>query len=174
MSEPGEAGAGSWRRWVFGKSPRRTVVRSILLLAGAWITFKFLLVPIRVTGISMEPTFQNQSIHVLNRVGLRWRNPRRGDVVGIQTTGPTVIFLKRVVGLPGERVAIVRNVVFINGKPLQEPYVRHWNEGRPWNRHEVELRPDEFFVIGDNRGMDQQWHDFGEVERWRLFGYLLF
>ena len=71
-----------------------------------------------------------------------------------------MLYVKRVVGLPGERVAISGGQVQINGTPLAEPYVRH---RRPWDVAEVTLGPREYFVIGDNRGMSVGDHDFGRV-----------
>ena len=163
-----------WKRFVLGRKPKWTLLRSLILLLACFFIFKFLLIPIRITGISMEPTYRDGRIKLLNRQIYRIRAPERGDIVGIQTSGPKVMFMKRIIGLPGERVEIRRNQVFINGEPLEEPYVVLKNLRRPWNYPEVLLRSGEYFVIGDNRGMDQHLHEFGEIEAWRIYGKAVF
>ena len=85
--------------------------------------------------------------------------------------GPHVVYVKRIVGLPGERVAIAGGQVQINGTALAEPYVRH---RRPWDVDEVTLGPREYFVIGDNRGMSVGQHDFGRAEADRILGKVVF
>jgi signal peptidase I len=85
--------------------------------------------------------------------------------------GPHVLYVKRVVGLPGERVSIAGGQVHINGTSLTEPYVRH---RRPWDVAEVTLGPREYFVIGDNRGMSVGDHDFGRVQIDRILGRVVF
>jgi signal peptidase I len=85
--------------------------------------------------------------------------------------GPHVLYVKRIVGLPGERVAIAGGEVQINGASLAEPYVRH---RRPWDVEEVTLGQREYFVIGDNRGMSAGDHDFGRVQVNRILGRVVF
>jgi signal peptidase I len=85
--------------------------------------------------------------------------------------GPHVLYVKRVIGLPGERVSVADGVVNINGVPLAEPYVKN---RRPWQVSEVTLGPSEYFVIGDNRGMSAGEHDFGRVELSRILGRVVF
>jgi signal peptidase I len=91
--------------------------------------------------------------------------------VAIRLAGPHVLYVKRIVGLPGERVAIVDGIVQIDGEPLIEPYVAR---RQPWNYREVTVGPREYFVVGDNRGMRIGDHDFGRVDARRIIGKLLF
>jgi signal peptidase I len=85
--------------------------------------------------------------------------------------GPHVLYVKRVIGMPGERVSIADGLVSINGALLPEPYVKY---RRPWHVDEVTLGPQEYFVMGDNRGMPAGDHDFGRVESDRIVGKVLF
>jgi signal peptidase I len=78
--------------------------------------------------------------------------------------------VKRIVGLPGERVAIAGGFVRVNGTQLSEPYVL---SRKPWDYDEVTLGPREYFVIGDNRGVASRG-DFGRVDASRIVGKLLF
>ena len=93
------------RRFVFGKNPRRTAIRVLVLGAISFILFKWVLIPIRTEGSSMLPTYQPDKLHFVNRWPMARQRPR-GDVVAIQMAGPHVLYVKRIVGLPGERVAI--------------------------------------------------------------------
>jgi signal peptidase I len=159
------------RRLVFGKNPRRTAVRVLVLAAISFVIFTWVLIPIRTEGSSMLPTYQPDRLHFVNRLAYGASGPVRGDVVAIQMAGPNVVYVKRVVGLPGERVGIAGGQVQINGTVLSEPYVRH---RRPWDVEEVTLGPREYFVIGDNRGMSVGQHDFGRAEVDRILGKVVF
>ncbi len=90
------------------------------------------------------------------------------------------MLLKRIIGLPGERLRIVRGQVYINGEPLDEPYARKtppgvppWNipeDASPANNSEVQLSNDEYYAIGDNRSMPQKLHEFGRFDKSHLVG----
>ena len=162
----------SWfRRIALGRHPKRTLIRIGVLTAVSVVTFGWLLTPVRVSGISMEPTYSDSTLNLVNRVVYRLREPRRGDIVAIRLAGPNVLYVKRIVALPAERVAIVNGIVEINGQPLIESYV---HKRQRWNYPEVTVGPREFFVIGDNRGMRMGDHDFGRVDASRVLGRLLF
>lgn len=159
------------RRLVFGRDPRRTAVRVLVLATLSFVIFRWVLIPIRAEGISMDPTYKSGSLHFANRVAYRYRTPERGDIVAIKLAGPHVLYVKRIIGLPGEQISIVEGQVFINGAPLEEPYVRkRW----PWDVPEVTLTSREYFVIGDNRGMRAVDHDFGRVDVSRILGRVIF
>lgn len=160
------------RRIVFGRNPRRTAVRVLVLASVSFIVFRWMLIPIRTEGSSMLPTYQSDTFNIVNRLAYAYSSPARGDVVAIRLAGPSVVYVKRIVGLPGERIGIVEGQVEINGAALPEPYVRH---SRPWDVPEVSLGPREYFVIGDNRGMAPLAdHDFGRVGANRILGKLVF
>ena len=159
------------RRLVFGSNPRRTAVRILILTAVSFGTFRWILIPVRTQGISMQPTYESDHLTFVNRLAFVWRPPARGDIVAIRLAGPHVVYVKRIVGLPGERLEIVEGQVLIDALPLAEPYVRN---RRPWDVPEVTLEKGEYFVIGDNRGMRAGDHDFGRVDAARILGRILF
>ena len=159
------------RRLLFGRDPRRTFVRVGVLAAMSFVIFRWLMIPIRTQGISMLPTYRSGTLNLVDRVTYHFTPPHRGDVIAIRLAGPRVVYVKRIVGLPGERVAFVQGQVQIDGAPLPEPYVRN---RRPWNVGEVTLGPHEYFVVGDNRGMNAGDHDFGRVEAARIMGKVVF
>jgi signal peptidase I len=158
-------------RLIFGENPRRTTVRILILAAVSVVTFGWILIPVRAEGISMLPTYRDGSLNLVNRLAFVMQQPQRGDIVAVALAGPHVVYIKRIIGLPGERLAIADGVVRINGTPLDEPYVRNRSN---WTISEVQLGPDEYFLIGDNRGMREEEHDFGRAPRSRIIGKVLF
>jgi signal peptidase I len=159
------------RRLIFGENPRRTSFRILALTAVSVITFGWILIPVRAEGVSMMPTYRSGSLNLVNRLAFVVNSPQRGDVVAIALAGPHVVYIKRIIGLPGERIAITDGTVRINGAPLDEPYVRNRSG---WTMSEVQLASDEYFLIGDNRGMSADEHDFGRAPRSRILGKVLF
>lgn len=159
------------RRIVFGRDPRRTLVRVLVLASLSFIIFRWVLLPIRAEGISMVPTYESGSLHLVNRLAYSRLKPVRGDVVGIKLAGPHVLYVKRIIGLPGEQISIALGQVYVNGAPLEEPYVQN---RRPWDKAAVTLTSREYFVIGDNRGMRAADHDFGRVDVSRIVGKVVF
>ncbi|PYR95223.1 MAG: signal peptidase I [Acidobacteria bacterium] len=158
-------------RLIFGENPRRTTVRILILAAVSVVTFGWILIPVRAEGISMMPTYRNGSLNLVNRLAFLVKSPERGDIVAIRLAGPHAVYIKRIVGLPGERIAIADGTVRINGRSLDEPYVRNRSG---WTMAEVQLGSDEYFLIGDNRGMREEEHDFGRAHRSRIVGKVVF
>ena len=160
----------SWFQTItVGRSPRYTLIRILVLVILCAIIFRVILLPIRVTGISMSPTYPDRSINVVNRFAYSFHEPRRGDVVDIRMAGDHRTYMKRIIGLPGETVAFVHGQVIINGDPLPEPYEKSPCDWVP----SVQLGPDEYYVVGDNRTMPAADHYFGEVSRDRIIGRVL-
>ena len=162
----------SWLlRVLIGRKPKRTLVRLAVLVAGSFIVFKFVLVPVHVKGISMLPTYKENGVNFVNRLAYLFHEPRRGDVVAIGLqAGEHVMYMKRIVGLPGEAVAFHRGRLFINGEPLNEPYVKLPCD---WEHEPEPVGPDQYYVVGDNR--DNAWddHSRGRAERNHIIGKLL-
>jgi signal peptidase I len=165
------------RRWLeilkifaVGRNPRRTFQRAMVLSVTCYLIFTFVLLPVRVTGISMEPTYHDHSVNFSNRIAYLFHEPRRGDVVTIRYAGIHDMLMKRIIGLPGETVEFVHGRVLVNGALLAEPYLRnptHWTLGP------IKLDATEYFVVGDNREMRWQDHMFGKTNRERIVGKVL-
>ena len=158
----------NWLRILtIGRNPRLTLVRAIILGVLTVAIFKTCILSVRVQGGSMLPTYKNNRVNFLNRLAYRKHGPQRGDVVGIRFAGPSVMLLKRVVGLPGERIGFHAGSVTVNGRAIAEPYVQFPSD---WERDPVLLGPDEYFVVGDNRSMPMEDHTFGIARRERILG----
>jgi len=119
----------------------------------------------------MEPTYRNGSVNFVNTLRYRFREPRRGDIVAISLAGRRIMLLKRVIGLPGERLAFREGALIINGQPTPEPYLK---SDYNWNMPEIKIDSDEFFVVGDNRQMPLEEHLHGRVKRHKIVGGPLF
>ncbi len=169
--QPSSESPPLWQRLLIGRHPRRTLVRVVVLVAGSVMLFGFVLLPMRIRGDSMFPTYRDGGINFVNRLAYVRRKPQRGDVVAIQpAAGRHIMYLKRVIGLPGETIAIVQGVVQIDGEPLDEPYVK---AREPWTVAARALAAEDYFVIGDNRGMDERSHLFGAVQASNIVGKVL-
>lgn len=158
------------RAMLIGKNPKATLIRIVILVTACSVIFGFVLLPIRVTGISMLPAYPNNSLNAVNRLAYLRHEPQRGDVVSIRLTGLHGLFMKRIIGLPGETVAFVDGRVLINGTLLDEPYEKYSCD---WNRAPVTLAADEYFFVGDNRSMPEADHTFGIQKRNRIVGKVL-
>ncbi len=167
--ESKSSGVWKWLRIVaIGRRPGWTVVRLLVLVGGAAVLFGYVLLPIRVSGISMEPTYHDGSVNFINRLAYSGgRQPARGEVVAIRMAGRHVLLLKRVVGLPGERLAFRGGVVWINGAPVDEPYLKLPHN---WMMRERTLGPDEYYFVGDNRSMDLELHEHGSTTADQILG----
>ena len=166
-----------WQVMAIGRNPRTTLVRLAITLVLVFVGFRMSIQPIRVQGISMQPTYRDGQRRFLNKLAYQFATPQRGDVIGIQEAGKQVLLLKRVIALPGERLRIVQGTVLINGEPLEEPYLLPPTNGvqnpARWNVEEVQLQDGDHYVIGDNRSMRQGDHYFGIVNENRIVGRLM-
>jgi signal peptidase I len=115
----------------------------------------------QVTGFSMEPHIRSGEYVLINTFAYRLGPPRRGDIVAFRHDADArAVFIKRVVGVPGDRVRIDRGAVYLNGTLLREPYVRH-PDARSFA--EVVVPPSSVYVLGDNRAQSEDSRFFGPV-----------
>ncbi len=156
-----------WLVLLIGRRPLLTLLRIIFLGAACWVVFQRVLVPIRVTGDSMHPTYRNGRINFVNVLSYRRKEPARGDIVAVKILPGNLIILKRIVGMPGETVRIREGQIYINDQLLAEPYIHNTI---PWKRPAFNLGEDQYFVIGDNREIS----DFKVANRPEILGKLLY
>lgn len=133
----------------------------------------FLFKPFYVKGQSMEPTFYPKEYLIVDEISYRFREPERGDVVVFRSPVSTKEFyLKRVLGLPGERVKVENNKVIVyndtypQGIVVEESYLVERTPGET----AVTLGPEEYFVLGDNRDASFDSRRFGAVHRKDIVG----
>jgi signal peptidase I len=129
--------------------------------------------PFIVDGASMDPTFEDGEYLIVDELSYRFREPERGEVLIFKyPKDPSKYFIKRVIGLPGERVSIVNGKVVIfndehpEGLTLAEPYVvLEKNENNSFT-----LGEGEYFVMGDNRLQSADSRLWGTVPRKNIIG----
>ncbi len=123
-----------------------------------------------VDGHSMLPNFDTDQFIIVSRLSYIIGEPERGDVVVFHyPLQDDRDFIKRIIGLPGEKVTIHDSRVYINGNLIDEPYIENWCRGKSCDG-EWQIGEDEFFVLGDNRGASKDSQDFGPVGREYLVG----
>jgi signal peptidase I len=144
--------------------------RVVILVVVCFVIAKFVLLPIEISGPSMLPTYSEHGVNLVNRLAYLFHEPRRGDVVAIRFAGRSIMLMKRIIGMPGETVAFHEGHVFIDGKLLDEPYVKL---PCSWEHEPRTLGPLEYYVVGDNRSMPQEDHMEGKAPRERIVGKVL-
>jgi signal peptidase I len=161
----------SWLRTILiGRRPERTLVRIVVLVVTCLVVFRFVFLPIRVEGASMAPTYKDRRVNFVNRLAYLFHEPQRGDVVAIKLSGISVMYMKRIIGLPGDTVAFHDGRAYINGQLLAEPYVKFPSS---WEQEAKRLGPMEYYFVGDNRSMPQADHTQGKADRERIVGKVL-
>lgn len=145
-----------------------------LALLLAFVIILFLYQPVRVEGYSMMPRVVNNERLVINKFIYDFEAIHRGDVVVFHyPLDPRKSFIKRVIGLPGDRVQIVHGVVYINGRRLIEPYIRPSFRGDE-NFPLIVVPPHHYFVLGDHRDASNDSRDWGCLARHYIFGKAVF
>jgi signal peptidase I len=164
---PGILGALSWVR---------DLAFSILI---AVVLIVFIYQPVKVEGTSMEPGLSDNERIFINKFTykLNLGEVKRGDtVVFWYPRDTTKSYIKRVIGLPGDRIRIVMGQVYVNGVPLKEDYVADasrdpstWSGGK-----EVTVPPNDYFVLGDHRNQSSDSRAWGYVPRENIYGKAVF
>lgn len=155
------------QKFFFPSFTKRFVLRILLLICTTWLFFSFLVIPLRIEGQSMVPTYGDGSFALCWRLQYLFTQPKRGDVVTVRFAGKNVMLLKRVIGLAGDSVSFQNGQLYINQIIVSEPYVIH---NSPWNLEERIVKPGYVYVVGDNRGSTMQRHKFGQVKSKRIIG----
>lgn len=145
----------------------------VVLAAVLFLLIRFALLPVIVSGPSMNPTVSDNEYLVALKYPYYLHNPGRGDIVIMQSPYSSgTDFIKRVVALPGETVLIKEGTVYIDGNVLCEPYLRPgvdgvWSVNANWpaDGHAYHLSSTQYFVMGDNRNVSEDSRTFGPVSR---------
>jgi len=128
----------------------------------------FLAQPRTVHGQSMEPCLHENERVIIDLVSLHWRAPRRGEIVVLRLPNRhSDPLIKRVIGLPGDTVAIRGGEVQVNGEALDEPYL---NQITPGRMPATVVPEAHVFVLGDNRGASNDSRYFGMVAYESILG----
>lgn len=128
----------------------------------------FLVQPFIVKGASMEPNFHDREYLIINEIEYRFDDPVRGEVVILKDPlHPQIYFIKRIIGLPGEKVDIKKGRVYIDDQELVEVYIENFGVD---TYDSVKLGDDQYYVMGDNRTNSFDSRSFGPIERKSIIG----
>ena len=162
------------------------VVSAIVIL----LFMNFVAHPVRVDGRSMYPTLKDGEFGFTNVGGVLLNGVKRGDIVVVtmEEKGQKTHWVKRVIGMPGDTISCVNDIVFINGKVLDETQyidpdyrqscvdqfgyfnkVPNANNTDVQDFEEVKLGDDEYYVMGDNRPYSKDSRYVGPVKKSQLF-----
>lgn len=149
----------------------------------AWGVRFYILTPIVVDGASMMPTFADGDKVVVNKIGPRLTEYKRFDVIVFEAKEDTN-YIKRVIGIPGDRIVYENDELFINGKKYEEPYLEEYKKALidngsltgdftlEENLGETTVPDGYFFVLGDNRRYSTDSRDprVGFVSKDKILG----
>jgi signal peptidase I len=167
----------------------RTIIEYVVITAGAIVLAlliqAFVVKPYRIPSGSMENTLLIGDRVLVNRIVYHTRDPRRGDIVVFNSKAVGKTLIKRVIGLPGDTIALRDGRVYINGQVLKEPYIRQINgspeptypftSGDPWSLEKpYTLAPNDYFMMGDNRTDSGDSRDWGPMHRSEIIGAAIF
>ena len=148
----------------------------VAILAGVTIFLvrHFLFKPFYVKGQSMEPSFLSSEYLIIDELSYRLREPVRGEVVVFKEPlgSQKDFYLKRIIGLPGERVKLEDNTIIIYNEEHPKGFVLiedYLTEATPGSKH-VELGDDQYFVLGDNRDASFDSRRFGPIKQNMIVG----
>lgn len=146
----------------------------VISLAISAFIIIFLYQPVKVEGTSMMPSLDDQERIFVNKFVYRLEPIQRGDIVVFRYPRDTSkSYIKRVIGVAGDRIRIDDGLVYVNNRPLDEDYVPSaFADDRSYP--ETVVPQNSFFVLGDHRSMSNDSRDFGPVKESFIYGKAVF
>lgn len=162
-----------------GKSILEIVITVVICMVAYFLLFKYVLANETVSGPSMQPTFESND----RIIAVRHAKLQRGDIVILDAPdAPGELYIKRIIGMPGDTVEAKNDTIYINGKPLKEPYLTQYKKKLPKGQlytNNFTLKQvtgvsrvpkDSYFVMGDHRDVSKDSRYFGFVKRSAIIG----
>ncbi len=148
--------------------PFREVLITLAIALVIFLVAQATVQSVKVVGASMEPSLHHEQYLVVSKVSYWFHPPRRGDVIVFHSPqNPDQDIIKRVIALPGETVEIKGGKVYINGTPLEEPYIAE----EPYYNLPLQYVPEDcYFVLGDNRNHSSDSHVWGVIPEENIVG----
>ncbi|WP_108669717.1 signal peptidase I [Peribacillus acanthi] len=152
----------------------------VIAVALAAVIRYFLFAPIVVDGLSMMPTLHHQDRMIVNKIGYTVGEPDRFDIIVFHAP-ENKDYIKRVIGLPGDKIEYKEDTLFVNGKPYEEPYLDEYKKQvidgpltEPFTLKEItgeETVPEgHLFVMGDNRRFSRDSRHIGVISMDKVLG----
>lgn len=135
--------------------------------------------PHKVSGSSMFPNFKNGDYIITDKLTYRFDSPKRGDIVVFKNPkDETQDFIKRILGLPGDRLKVQGGKIYLNGNQLNEPYLANTVVTNPGSflseGVEITVEPGHYITIGDNRPASSDSREWGFITREEIIGKVFF
>ena len=155
------------------KKGKKSMIRELLetvISAGviAFIIITFIGQVTVVRGASMEPTLHNNERLIANKISYRFESPKRSEIIIFKP--PLEIkrnYIKRIIGIPGDKIEIIKGEIYLNDNKLEENYIEY----KSYEDLSAVLVPDDsFFVLGDNRSNSSDSRYWGFVPRKNVVG----
>jgi signal peptidase I len=155
-------------RWIGPRKFGAELLQTIVLMSVLFLAVRGVVQNFRVEGPSMQPTLTTGEFLWVNKAAyFEWNGqyilggPQRGDIAVLRPPDTTedIDLIKRVIGLPGDQVRVQHGQVFINGRPLDEPYITFQaSYNYPPDGHDATVPAGQYFVLGDNRANSRDSH----------------
>lgn len=156
------------------KSFIRDTLEIVFLALVLYVVIQYAVQTVHVLGSSMLYTLHDNDLLVASKISYKLHDPQRGDIIVFKPPDEASRdFIKRIIGLPGERVRIVNSVIYINDQVLHEPYLPEkwtYNNNWPASGQDQIILPDQYFVMGDNRNHSSDSRTFGPITRDSILG----
>lgn len=144
----------------------KEIIPYIVIVLVVVLIRTFIITPVRVDGDSMKNTLKNGDILLLYKLG----SINRLDIIVLDEEKDNEKIIKRVIGLPGETVAIKKGKIYINDKVINDKYAY----GETGDYDKVTLEDDEYFILGDNRLISKDSRYFGPIKENEIKGKIVF
>src|SRR3989344_848078 len=156
------------------------ILETIVFIGSLFIViYLFIAAPNQIKGASMEKTFYNGEYIMTSKVTYKFRKQHRGDVVVFKSLkNPDIDYIKRIIGLPGDKIEIKNSEVYVNNRMLTENYISDktnlW-EGGFIRENEPFIVPENMlFVMGDNRPRSSDSREFGPIPIESIIGEVFY
>ena len=161
------AASSRWRRFLLPAFNRPFLIRLLVTAVIAWLFFGYICIPALINGDSMYPTYKNRAFLFCWRPRY-WFASRIAATWSCYNRACKVMLLKRIIALPGDTVAFQQGIFLLNGEEPNVPWAR--TSACDWELAPRTVQPGHVYVVGDNRAMPIDQHEFGEIAISRIAG----
>lgn len=176
MRETIETDRRSYRRRARKRSRGREALSWVICIVGAvavaLLLRAFVFELVTVDGESMEPTLHSYQNLFVEKVSRYSGNIERGQIIIVNYPGEDGVFVKRVVGLPGDTLEVRDGSLYVNGERREEPYIL--DQEMDYEMEKTTVPADSYFVLGDNRNDSLDSHLIGSIPQDMVRGHALF
>ncbi|HEU5381808.1 MAG TPA: signal peptidase I [Ktedonobacteraceae bacterium] len=156
----------------------RDIAETVALTLLMFLVIRFAVQNFNIDGTSMEPNLHNRELVLVDKWTYLFHPPARGDVIVFKAPpDPTQDYVKRVIGVPGDRITVQGTTVVVDGVVLNEKYIAAQYQGVPPGTRAIknlEIPANQYFVLGDNRAVSSDSRIWGFVPKQNIIGRAAF